>query len=78
MSRIEKLAVTGGVAANSALRAALMKMGSRYGFDVIIPDATLCTDNAAMIALAGLMRFDRNRKSDLTLDATAQLPICES
>jgi len=72
---LDKLAVSGGVAANSALKGLLTKLGEKYGFSVYFPDTTLCTDNGAMIALAGLVRLKRGFRSDLSLDATAQFPI---
>lgn len=50
-----RLAVVGGVAANSALRRALVERGSAEGVEVIIPAPQFCTDNAAMVA--GLAHF---------------------
>ncbi|WP_027486980.1 tRNA (adenosine(37)-N6)-threonylcarbamoyltransferase complex transferase subunit TsaD [Allorhizobium undicola] len=51
------LVVAGGVAANKALRAALLGLCERHGFRFIAPPHHLCTDNAAMIAWAGLERM---------------------
>ena len=51
------LVVAGGVAANSALRAALTDLAQRSGLEFLAPPLNLCTDNAAMIAWAGLERF---------------------
>ncbi|HEV8268372.1 MAG TPA: tRNA (adenosine(37)-N6)-threonylcarbamoyltransferase complex transferase subunit TsaD, partial [Thermoanaerobaculia bacterium] len=53
------LSVSGGVAANSALRERLAAWGVRRGVDVRLPDRALTGDNAAMIAFAGLRRFRR-------------------
>jgi N6-L-threonylcarbamoyladenine synthase len=58
------LVVAGGVAANGAIRGALGDLCEAEGFDIKIPPPGLCTDNAAMIAWAGveygqLERFDR-------------------
>ena len=47
------LVVAGGVAANSAVRAALTALAEKHGLPVILPRPALCTDNAAMIARAG-------------------------
>jgi N6-L-threonylcarbamoyladenine synthase len=68
--RLERLAIGGGVAANSELRTAVQELGVR----VWVPPLELCTDNAAMIA--GAARFvDPMRYPDyLGLDAAARLP----
>ena len=52
-----KLVVAGGVAANSLLRETLATVGGTHGFELVAPPLRLCTDNAAMIAWAGLERF---------------------
>ncbi len=51
------LVIAGGVAANTALRAALTAMATRKGFTLVVPPVRLCTDNGAMIAWAGVERF---------------------
>src|ERR1700761_6097673 len=51
------LVVAGGVAANSALRARLTDLASRAGLDCLAPPLSLCTDNGAMIAWAGMERL---------------------
>jgi N6-L-threonylcarbamoyladenine synthase len=51
------LVVAGGVAANTALRAALTATAERQGFRLVVPPPRLCTDNGAMVAWAGLERF---------------------
>ncbi len=50
------LAVAGGVAANAPLRAALAEAAAAEGFRLVAPPLSLCTDNGAMIAWAGLER----------------------
>lgn len=50
---ITRIAVAGGVSANSGLRDALVEMGKRQGWEVFIPPFSFTTDNAAMIAQAG-------------------------
>ena len=52
-----RLVVAGGVSANRQLRAALDAEAARRGFRVFYPEAELCTDNGAMIALAAALRF---------------------
>ena len=56
-SGLTRLVVAGGVGANRQLRAALDARGARDGFEVFYPEAELCTDNGAMIALAAALRF---------------------
>ena len=56
---IRRLALSGGVAANSQLRATVSRWGEENGVPVLLPERTLTTDNAAMIAWAGLLRFRR-------------------
>lgn len=51
------LVVAGGVAANTALRATLTELAARSGLTFLAPPLNLCTDNAAMIAWAGVERF---------------------
>ncbi|MDO9508170.1 MAG: tRNA (adenosine(37)-N6)-threonylcarbamoyltransferase complex transferase subunit TsaD [Thermovirgaceae bacterium] len=61
---VGKICLSGGVSANSALRAAFR---SRFGVNAFIPPAELCTDNALMIAAAGLNRFLREGGSSLDI-----------
>jgi N6-L-threonylcarbamoyladenine synthase len=62
--RIERLATSGGVAANSELRRTLSRWGDARGVPVLFPDRSLTTDNAAMIAWAGLIRHRSGDGSD--------------
>jgi N6-L-threonylcarbamoyladenine synthase len=50
---VERIAISGGVSANSALREQVTALGQREGWEVFIPPFDYCTDNAAMIAMAG-------------------------
>ena len=54
---LDRLVVAGGVGANMRLRTLLDDAGSRDGFSVFYPALQFCTDNGAMIALAGAMRL---------------------
>lgn len=54
---IKEVAIAGGVSANSGLRAALEKAGKQNGWNTYIPKFEYCTDNAAMIAIAGYFKF---------------------
>ncbi len=51
------LVVAGGVAANGAIRAALAKVASEQGFELVAPPVRLCTDNAVMVAWTGIERL---------------------
>ena len=53
----KNIVVSGGVAANSAIRNALKVLSECLGYNFVAPTTKLCTDNAAMIAFAGLERF---------------------
>jgi N6-L-threonylcarbamoyladenine synthase len=61
---IQALALSGGVAANTELRATLAGWGLECGVPVHLPDRSFTTDNAAMIAWAGLLRFRRGEGAD--------------
>ncbi|WP_099366889.1 tRNA (adenosine(37)-N6)-threonylcarbamoyltransferase complex transferase subunit TsaD [Sphingobacterium sp. 1.A.4] len=54
---VKEIAIAGGVSANSGLRKGLLEMGEKYGWKVFIPKFEYCTDNAAMIAIAGYQKF---------------------
>jgi N6-L-threonylcarbamoyladenine synthase len=56
-SGVRDIAIAGGVSANSALRAAVMAAGREEGWRVFIPPLSFCTDNAAMVAIAGWFRY---------------------
>lgn len=58
-TRLKRLVVAGGVGANRQLREALSAAAKKRGFHVHYPDLSLCTDNGAMIALAGALRLER-------------------
>jgi len=70
--------VCGGVAANSALRAALRAAGDEDGFRVYVPPPARCTDNAAMIAAAGYWRLAAGERAGLDLNARASWPLPRS
>jgi N6-L-threonylcarbamoyladenine synthase len=67
--------IAGGVSANSRLRAEAAARGAARGIPVFIPALTLSTDNAAMIAAAGLRRYRAGRVGQLDLEAEASLAL---
>ncbi|MFM8551085.1 MAG: tRNA (adenosine(37)-N6)-threonylcarbamoyltransferase complex transferase subunit TsaD [Nitrospiraceae bacterium] len=70
---VNALAVVGGVSANSRLRAKLAQRAQTDGLLLALPDQAYCTDNAAMIAAAGLRAYRRGRVASWTLEAEAGL-----
>jgi len=69
------LVVSGGVGANHALRARLAAAAGARGARVYYPRIEFCTDNAAMIAVAGLARLKAGQHAQLRIDARAQWPL---
>jgi len=69
------LAVAGGVAANKALRAALETVSDAMGARFVAPPLRLCTDNAAMIAWAGIERFRQGARDGMDLSARPRWPL---
>ena len=67
-TRLRRLAVGGGVCANRPLRAALGAMAQREGIELFIPPLKLCTDNAAMAAIA-VEKWRRQEWAPPDLDA---------
>ena len=69
------LVVAGGVAANQAIRAALTELAAANGLPFVAPPLWLCTDNAAMIAWAGALRFEAGLVDGLDAPARARWPL---
>jgi N6-L-threonylcarbamoyladenine synthase len=69
------LVVAGGVAANQSVRAALTALASVHGLPFVAPPLWLCTDNAAMIAWAGALRFAEGLVDGLDAPARARWPL---
>ncbi len=75
--QIKQIAVAGGVAANSELREQLTAAGESFRIKVYFPEMRYCTDNAAMIARAGLERLKNGDRSGLELNAYPSLALGE-
>ena len=71
----KSVGVAGGVSANSRLRAELQERGRRREIPTFLPSLALSTDNAAMIAAAGLRRFRAGHTVSLDLNADAALTL---
>ncbi|HVT50907.1 MAG TPA: tRNA (adenosine(37)-N6)-threonylcarbamoyltransferase complex transferase subunit TsaD [Dongiaceae bacterium] len=69
------LVVAGGVAANQRLRGALAAVAERSGLPLVAPPIRLCTDNAAMIAWAGLEHFQRGETDALDFAPRPRWPL---
>jgi N6-L-threonylcarbamoyladenine synthase len=64
---VKSVAAVGGVAANTALRDGLICKAEAAGLRTLLPPAELCTDNAAIVAAAGFLRFRSGETADLSL-----------
>jgi len=71
----QHLVVAGGVAANAALRQALLEAARRSGFRLKVPPPALCTDNAAMVAWAGAERLARGFSDGLDFEVRTRWPL---
>jgi len=69
------MVVAGGVAANGAIRRALMRFCGETGLRLVLPPPALCTDNGAMIAWAGLERLNLGLVDDMTFAARPRWPL---
>ena len=69
--------IAGGVSANSRLRRDAIARGERDSLPVFVPSLSLATDNAAMIAAAGLRKLERGESSTFDFNAYATLAIGE-
>ena len=72
------LVVAGGVAANISIRENLKKLSDEMGFKTVYPNLKFCSDNAAMIAWAGIQRFKKNLLNKIDVEAKSRWPLDEN
>ena len=72
---IQRIALAGGVSANSGLRERIKWLAMKHGWEVFIPEISLSTDNAAMIATTGYFKFLAGDFAGLDSSPLARLPI---
>ena len=70
--------IAGGVAANKSIRENLVNISKDMNFEPIFPDQKFCGDNAAMIAWAGIKRFNKKLVDDLNIKARSRWPLDKS
>ena len=70
--------IAGGVASNLSIRKNLTKLSNEKNFTPIFPPINLCSDNAAMIAWAGIERYKKNLTNDLKFSSKPRWPLDSS
>jgi N6-L-threonylcarbamoyladenine synthase len=73
--KVKQVLLAGGVAANKGLRQALEERFKNTGYDLVIPPLHLCTDNAAMIAAAGSVAYQKGTRADMALNGVPGLDL---
>ena len=69
---VRQVAIAGGVSANSLLRSELQRLGHRHRWQVFIPQFQFCTDNAAMVGIAGYYKYLHGDLADISLPPYAR------
>ena len=69
---VRQVAIAGGVSANSRLREGLQQLGRKHHWDVFIPPFQFCTDNAAMVGIAGYFKYLHHDFADISLPPYAR------
>lgn len=73
--KVDKIAIAGGVASNSALRSTLIEEAGKEGIKVLFPSPILCTDNAAMIGSAAYFNLLKEQISNFNINAKPNLKL---
>ena len=73
--KITDIALAGGVSANTGLREGLTTLGHKNGWNVFIPKFEYCTDNAAMIAIAGYYKYLKGEFAGQDVSPLARMPM---
>ena len=71
----KKLVIAGGVSANSVLRKRFRDICDQNGWELFMPELSLCGDNGAMVGAQGFYEFSAGNTADMSLNARASLPI---
>ena len=74
---MKRIVIAGGVSANRRLRAELEKLAKKVGGEVYYPRTEFCTDNGAMIALAGAFRLQAGQQTGLAIKTFPRWPLTE-
>ncbi len=72
---IKEIAIGGGVSANSGVRKALEEAKNKYGWNTYVPNLEYCTDNAAMIAIVGELKYKNKMFANSNIVASARLKL---
>lgn len=74
---IKHIAIAGGVSANSEIRKRLQLANKHFGWTTYIPKFEYTTDNAAMIAITGYLKYKEKKYADISVKAEARLNVSE-
>ncbi|WP_010240984.1 tRNA (adenosine(37)-N6)-threonylcarbamoyltransferase complex transferase subunit TsaD [Clostridium arbusti] len=77
IKKVDKIAIAGGVASNSALRKSMIDAGTKRNINVLFPEPVLCTDNAAMIGSAAYFEYIKGVTAPLDFNAVPNLKLGE-